>query len=306
MADLKGRVLRVSGLQSLVEADGSQWQCEIRGRLKAGQRETTSAVVTGDWVEFTRTTSDSGIIDSIDPRHSKISRAASGSRPYEQILAVNVDLFVVVVAARRPRIGPGFIDRALVTAQLGNLEPVICINKIDLDPERRCGKLASIYADLGYRVLLTSAVTGEAVAELKDMFDGRVSALVGQSGVGKSSILNCIDPGLEIATDALMKTHDRGRHTTAAVQLHRLTSGGYVADTPGIKQLRPWGVDRSTLVSYFVEMAPLVEHCRFRDCTHAEEPDCAIREAVQQGKVASTRYDGFKRMEATLFTETAT
>ena len=283
-----------------MEADGSHWQCEVRGRLKAGHRETTSAVVTGDWVEFTPTAPESGIIDSIHPRLSKISRAASGSRSFEQLLAANVDLFIVVVAARRPRIVPGFIDRALVTALLGNLEPVICINKIDLDPERRCGKLASLYTDLGYRVLLTSAKTGETVAELKDIFDGRVSALVGQSGVGKSSILNCIDPGLSIATDELMKTHDRGRHTTTAVQLHRLASGGYVADTPGIKQLRPWGLYRSTLVSYFVEMAPLVEHCRFRDCTHGAEPDCAIREAVQTGKVASTRYDGFRRMEATL------
>ncbi len=251
-------------------------------------------------MEFTATAPDSGIIDSIHPRYSKISRAASGSRSYEQLLAVNVDLLVVVVAARSPRIVPGFIDRALVTAQLGNLEPVICINKIDLDPERRCGELASVYTDLGYRVLLTSAETGEAVAELKEMFAGRVSALVGQSGVGKSSVLNRIDPELSIATDTLMKTHDRGRHTTAASQLHRLDSGGYVADTPGIKELRPWGVDRSTLVSYFVEMAPLVEHCRFRDCSHTGEPDCAITEAVQSGEVASMRYEGFKRMRDSL------
>ena len=297
---MKGRILRVSGLQSLVEADATQWLCELRGRLKSAQRVSTSAVVAGDWVEFTATGEASGIIEDVYPRVSKISRVASGTRPYEQLLAANVDLLIIVIAARNPSTRPGFVDRALVAAQIGELEPVICINKVDLDPENGFRDLADTYRRLGYRIALTSAETGDGMDDLKAIFGGRVSALVGQSGVGKSSLLNYLDPDLGIATGELMRRHDRGRHTTSAVQLHPLVFGGYVADTPGIKQLRPWGLDRATLVRYFVEMAPLADQCRFRDCFHREEPGCAIVEAVERGEIAPARYDGFRRIEASL------
>ena len=297
---MRGRVLRVSGLQSLVEADASQWLCEVRSRLKSSQRVSTSTVVAGDWVEFTPTAETSGIIDDVYPRVSKISRVASGSRPYEQLLAANVDLLIIVLAARNPSPRPGFVDRALVAAQIGELEPVICINKVDLDPEHGFRELADTYRRLDYRIALSSAVTGEGMDDLRTILCDRVSVLVGQSGVGKSSILNHLDPALGITTGKLMRRHDRGRHTTSATQLHPLAFGGYVADTPGIKQLRPWGLDRASLVRYFVEMAPLADQCRFRDCLHRDEPGCAIVEAVDRGEIAPARYDGFRRMEASL------
>ncbi len=229
----------------------------------------------------------------------------SGSRPCEQILAANVDCFAVVVAARKPAVRPGFIDRALVMAQEGKVEPLICFNKIDLTEGPAVHGVERIYGDLGYRVLLTSARTGEGIDDLTKMLAGRVSALVGQSGVGKSTILNCIDPSLNLPTSGLMKRHDRGRHTTSSVHLHRLPRGGYVADTPGVKSLQPWGVNRGQLIKYFVEMVPLTGHCRFRDCTHIQEPGCAIREAVESGTITGLRYEGFKRIQESLPERTA-
>ena len=140
---------------------------------------------------------------------------------------------------------------------------------------------------------------------MAELLAGRVSALVGQSGVGKSTILNRIDPGLNLPVSGLMKRHDRGRHTTTSVHLHRLPRGGYVADTPGVKALQPWGINRGQLTEYFVEMAPLTGKCRFRDCTHVNEPGCAIRAAVESGAIAGLRYEGFKRIQESLPEPTA-
>ena len=297
---MKGLVLRVSGLQSTVEADGRNWQCEIRGRLKAGRRDVQSPVATGDWVEFEPTTESTGVIEERHPRHSKLSRTMSGNRPCEQILAANVDCFAAVVSTRQPTVSPGFIDRALVMAQEGKVEPLICLNKIDLMDTPGVHEVERIYGNLGYRVLPASARTGEGIDKVAETLAGGVSALVGQSGVGKSTILNRIDPSLNLPTAGLMKRHDRGRHTTTSVHLHRLPGGGYVADTPGVKSLQPWGINRGQLTRYFVEMAPLTGQCRFRDCTHIHEPGCAIRDAVESGMIAGLRYEGFKRIQESL------
>jgi len=293
---MKGRVVRVSGLQHLVEVAGEAWQCELRGRLKEGIRRTTSPVIAGDWVEVSPRGSRTGVIEAIQPRYSQFSRAASGSRPYEQIVAANLDQLVVVVAIRQPAMRTGFIDRAVVMGLKGKMQPVVCINKVDLDPQGMGRAIGQVYRELGYTVLFTSAHTGEGIPDFREALRDRVSGMVGQSGVGKSSLLNLLDPGFSIKTQQLMKQHDRGRHTTAAVHLYKLEDGGYVADTPGIKELRLWGVKREELVHYFVEMNPLIERCQFRNCIHLHEPGCAIREGVENGQVAPFRYAGYQRI----------
>lgn len=293
---MEGRVIRVSGLQHLVEIEGTYWQCEIRGRLKEGSRVTSSPVVVGDRVVVMPTGEKIGVIETVEPRSSKFSRGASGSRPFEQIVAANLDQLVVVVSILEPSPRSGFIDRAVVMGIKGGMEPVIWINKIDLDLAGDRFSMGDLYRDLGYVVAYTSARTGEGVEEAKELLQNRVSVVVGQSGVGKSSLLNCIEPGLAIKTQELMKQHDRGRHTTAAVQLYPLRDGGEVADTPGVKELRLWGVEADELVEYFVEMAPLVGECQFRDCSHLREPGCAVRLAVEQGGIAPLRYEGFCRI----------
>jgi ribosome biogenesis GTPase len=297
---MRGRVLRVSGLQCLVDVGLEEWQCALRGKLKLGARTTNSPVVTGDLVEVAAVSKRVGVVESVYPRHSLFSRLASGSRPGEQLLAANIDTLIAMISLHNPSPRAGFIDRAIVMALKGNIEPSICINKHDLLAEGESDAVARTYLDLGYRVHLTSAKTGEGVEALRSVLKDRVTAFVGQSGVGKSSLLNRLQPGLAIKTDTTMKKHNRGKHTTTATHLYRLNSGGLVADTPGLKELGLWDVSRATLAEYFVEMEPLLQQCRFRNCLHLSEPGCVIRNAVSENRISSTRYAGYERIMQTL------
>ena len=256
-------------------------------------------MVAGDLVTVSRTEPGRGVIESVLPRSSNLSRVATGGRPTRQMIASNLDRFIVVVAARDPVPSSGFIDRAMVMAESGGIEGiVICFNKIDLDADDSRRSLVELYRGLTYPVLEVSARTGAGMESLLDSFRQGLSVLVGPSGTGKSSILNRLEPGLGLKTRGLMRHHDRGRHTTTAVSFHRLRSGGYVADTPGLKHLQPWGVGSGELVKYFREMEALTGDCRFRDCTHLHEPGCAIRAAVEGGGISRSRYEGFRRTHA--------
>ena len=293
---MQGRIIRVSGLQCLVEVERSHWQCEIRGRLKAGCRKTSSPVVAGDWVDVLPTAERTGVIEAVHPRSSKFSRGASGGRPIEQILFVNMEQLVVVVAARQPRPQRGFIDRAIIMAIKGNLQPVVCVNKVDLVSEEAVGTLTAPYEALGYPIYRTSAVQGNGMDEFKEALINRSTAVVGQSGVGKSTLLNGLEPGLGLKTKEIMERHDRGRHTTTVVHLFKLQEGGYVADTPGVKELRLWGIKPAELETYYPELEPLRGQCQFGDCSHLHEPGCAVRAAVADGRIASARYEGYRRI----------
>ena len=298
---MKGRVVRVSGLHCMVEAADTQYRCDFRGRVKTGTRGSNSPVIVGDWVDFEPRPPAAGVVERRYPRTSKFARGGSDTKPYERVVAVNLDRLIVVVAAKSPALRPGFIDRALVMAHKGEIDPLICVNKVDLDPAGEFEAIADIYRKLGYPILLTSAATGTGVAELRDLLHDRVTAFVGHSGVGKSSLLNHIEPGLALKTHELMANHDRGRHVTTAVHLYRLSSGGgHVADTPGIKELQLHDVKPAEVVRYFVEMAPLVEECRFRDCMHLQEPGCAVLAAIEVGAVSQLRHDGYSRIIAGL------
>lgn len=295
-----GRIIRVSGLQCLVEVEQTHWQCQMRGRLKAGCRTTSSPVVAGDWVEVTPTAARTGVIEAVQPRVSKFSRGASGARPFEQILFVNMEQLVVVVAACQPKPRRGFIDRALVMAVKGNLQPVVCVNKVDLVSPEAVNSLTAPYEALGYPIHRTSALQGTGMGAFKKALLNRSTAIVGQSGVGKSTLLNGVEPGLGLKTKEIMKRHDRGRHTTTTVHLFKLQEGGYVADTPGVKELRLWGVKPAELALYYPELEPLHGQCQFGDCSHLHEPGCAVRAAVDTGEVAAARYEGYRRMFNTL------
>lgn len=286
-----GRVIRPSGHQILVEVEGREILCLLRGRLKAGRRRETGVVVAGDWVEV-QLDGDEGVISAVKPRRSWISRQASGGRDLEQVIAANLDWLCIVAAVREPVLRPGFIDRALIAAHSGNLAAILCFNKLDLDPSFEDGKVVQIYRNLGYPVFLLSAKNGHGLEELKAKLAGGVSAFVGQSGVGKSSLLNCLDPDLDIKTNLMMTRHDRGRHTTTAARLYPM-AGGYLVDTPGIKELQPWGIVQNELVYHYNEMAPLEGTCRFRDCSHRHEPGCAVLEAVEEGRISRLRHQGY-------------
>lgn len=293
---MQGRIIRVSGLQCLVEVEQSHWQCKIRGRLKAGNRKTSSPVVAGDWVEVVPTAERTGIIEAVHTRSSKFSRGASGTRPFEQILFANMEQLVVVVAASQPKPRRGFIDRAIVMALKGNLQPVVCINKVDLVSREAVDTLTGPYEALGYPIYRTSALRGDGMDAFKAALLNRSTAVVGQSGVGKSTLLNGVEQGLGLKTKEIMKRHDRGRHTTTVVHLFKLQQGGYVADTPGVKELRLWGVKSAELAEYYPELEPLRGQCQFGDCSHLHEPGCAVRAAVAAGRIAPVRYEGYRRI----------
>ncbi len=293
---MRGRIIRVSGLQCLVEVEQSHWQCKIRGRLKAGDRKTSSPVVAGDWVEIVPIAERTGIIEAVHTRSSKFSRGASGTRPFEQILFVNMEQLVVVVAAKQPKPRRGFIDRAIVMAIKGNLQPVVCINKVDLVSRKAVDTLTGPYEALGYPIYRTSALRGDGMDAFKAALINCSTAVVGQSGVGKSTLLNGVEQGLGLKTKEIMKRHDRGRHTTTVVHLFKLQQGGYVADTPGVKELRLWGVKSAELAEYYPELEPLRGQCQFGDCSHLHEPGCAVRAAVAAGRISSVRYEGYRRI----------
>ncbi|MDA0337340.1 MAG: ribosome small subunit-dependent GTPase A, partial [bacterium] len=232
---MSGLVLRVSGWEILVAGDdGVEHLCQVRGKVKAGPRRSGAQIVAGDGVDWQPTEAGRGIIEAICPRQNLLSRTASGNRPLEQVMAANVDRFFIVVAARQPALRPGFVDRALIMAASGGVTGVVvCVNKIDLDGDNERRPVVSLYRDLGYEVIETSAATGAGMDGLVERFHEGLSVLIGPSGAGKSSILNAVEPGLAIRTQELMRHHDRGRHTTTSSSLHKLRGGGYVADTPG-------------------------------------------------------------------------
>lgn len=294
---VEGLVVRAFGWAFDVHIGDRTVRCELRGRLKASERKTTSPVCVGDRVQVALHSSQAGTIEEIGERRSKLSRKASGTTPFEQVIAANLDQLVIVAATQTPKLRLGLVDRLVVTALTGNMAPVLCINKMDLVASRDgIERVVAPYRELGYPVLLTSALTGEGLHALSAQLKDRLSAFVGQSGVGKSFLLNVLEPGLGIKTQGLMARNDRGKHTTASAALHPLSGGGYVADTPGIKELGLWGVDTSCLLDLFPDLRSALTQCRFRNCAHIHEPGCSLKAAVESGRAPRERYESYLRM----------
>ncbi|MCA9123836.1 MAG: ribosome small subunit-dependent GTPase A [Planctomycetaceae bacterium] len=294
---LRGRVLRVHGLQSFVRAEqtGDVYRCATRRLLKSLSTEQRHVVVAGDHVIFRPDGDDEGFIERIDPRHGILSRTSKGR---QHVLVANVDQLVIVASAAEPMLKPNLIDRFLVTAEKGRIRPVICINKIDLVHAADLQPLAGVYGQMGYRVVLMSATTGQGVAQVRQLIQGKESVVAGQSGVGKSSLLNAIDPGLELRVNTVSEENQKGRHTTTTAQLIPLTCGGYIVDTPGIRQFQLWDVIPEEVAGYYRDIRPYVSHCRFPNCTHTHEIDCAVKDAVADGRLDARRYESYCYLHA--------
>jgi len=295
---LNGIVVRnQSGFYTVQTAEGVI-TCGLRGRLK--RRTIQGDVISiGDNVKITVLPEGSGVIEGIEPRTSELVRLDPTPRgEYRQILLANPDQIVTVFACASPEPHLRMLDRFLVIAEKQRLGAIIIANKVDLVGMRAAKKLFDIYPPLGYRVIYTSAVTGEGVSELRKALVGKISALAGPSGVGKSSLLNEVQPGLGLAVREVSGHKDRGRHTTVVRELFPLTDGGYVADLPGLRKLSLWDTQPEELDGYFPELRELVKYCQFNDCAHYEEPGCAVIKAVEEGRVSAERYESYLRMRA--------
>ena len=299
-----GTVLRArSGFYTVLADDGSRVECRLRGRVKR-ERQAADLAVIGDRVRFVDLPDGTGVIEVVEPRTSRFSRRQPGPRGSwrEDLIVANADLVVAVFACARPPANPRLIDRFLVVAEHNEVEVVLVANKVDLVEASDVGRVFGPYERLGYPVLRTSAGAGIGTDALAERLAGRLSVVVGPSGVGKSTLLNAIQPGLRLTTGEVSDLLDKGRHTTTVAELHRLDHGGYVADTPGIRELGLWEIPPWELAWSFRELRPLLGSCGFNDCTHLHEPRCAIRAALADGRITEDRYDSYRR----LLTGTAT
>ncbi|MEP0803922.1 MAG: ribosome small subunit-dependent GTPase A [Chloroflexota bacterium] len=279
-----------------VETGQGLFVCRLRGKLKQG-RPTGDIAAVGDRVRITVLPDGSGVIEEVEERKRAIVRL--DPRPqgeYQQILLANPDQAVFVFACAHPAPRLRMLDRFLVIAEKQNVPPLIVANKTDLvkDPK----ELFGLYETIGYRVIYTSTHTGAGLDELHEALKGKISALAGPSGVGKSSLLNAIQPGLGLTVREISAAMGKGRHTTVARQMFPLEGGGYVADTPGWKSLALWDTQPEEMDAYFPELRHLVAHCQFSDCTHIHEPGCAVRRALEEGKIHPQRYDSYLRLRA--------
>jgi ribosome biogenesis GTPase len=293
---LRGRVLAVHGLSSVVEAeDGQQYRCAVRRLLKTLSTDQRHVVAAGDRVLFRPADNREGIIERIEPRHGILSR---GTRGRQHVLVANVDQLIIVGSAAEPYLKPNLIDRFLVSAEQGRLRPCICINKVDLVDAASLQPLVGVYSQMGYRVLLVSARTGFGIDRLRRLLAGRQSVVSGQSGVGKSSLLNAVQPGLGLAVATVSAESQKGRHTTTTARLLPLAGGGYVVDTPGIRQFQLWDVTPEEVAGFYRDLRPYVSRCVFPDCTHTHESGCAVKNAVADGWLDARRYESYCHLRA--------
>ncbi len=289
-----GRVIRIHGLQSVVEAkDGKIFRCTVRRLLKSLLTDERSVVTTGDVVWFRPAADDEGMIERVEPRHGVLTRE---SRRREHVLVANVDQLVIVMSLVEPSLKPHLIDRYLASAQKGKLAPILCLNKADLVEHANLQSMIGAYAQLGVPTLLTSARTGQGIPHLRELLAARSTVFSGQSGVGKSSLLNAIQPGLALRVSVVSEVNQKGKHTTTTAELIRLTTGGWVVDTPGVRQLQLWDTMPEEIEGYFPEFRAFVPKCAFPDCTHTHEEDCAIKRAVVRRQISVRRYHSYVGM----------
>lgn len=288
---IEGRVLSVHGLQSRVLGDdGRTYICAVRQLLKSLSTDQRHVVAAGDRVVVRPEKDGTGVIHSVQPRRSTLCRTSRGR---QHVIVTNVDVLLVVVSAAQPDLKPGLIDRFLLTAERFGIRSVICINKVDLVDQAALQPVVAVFAQNGYPVILTSAADGQGIDYLRAVVQNREAALAGQSGVGKSSLLNAIEPELGLRVGEVSRDNEKGKHTTTAAQLIPLRDGGFVVDTPGIRQFQLWDIAADEVAGLMPDLRPYVSHCRYPNCRHLSEDACAVKEAVADGRIDARRYDSY-------------
>jgi len=283
------------GVYRILLESGEEVDASLRGRLKH-QARAGGKVVIGDEVDLRRDEDGPVTIEGVHPRRTEVVRRGPGGR-HPKVLAANVDRLIIVGAVARPSVRQAIVDRLLVIGEANGLEAVLVLNKTDLlkgGESSRVSALSDLYTGLGYRVFETSVKAGRGLNHLKEVLSQGTSALVGPSGVGKSSLLNAIEPGLGLRIGKLSERRGRGRHTTVSGRLIPLRCGGLVADTPGFTDVGVWGVEPRELEGCFPEFSLHRDACQFRGCTHLHEPGCRVRDALQAGEIDPGRFDIYR------------
>jgi len=295
-----GLVVEVSTGLCRVEVEGRVLLCDLRGSLSAAETGFTNVVAVGDMVEVRHDGAGHGVVEAVGPRQSALSRPDVFHSHLQQVVVANAEQLLLVQSWRGPAIWPELIDRYLIAAQRYGLQAVICLNKVDLcaDPGK-CRTALGPYLELGYQVLFTSALQGTGLEDLRQVLRDHKTVLGGLSGVGKSSLIAAIQPGLDLRIAEVSERRHEGRHTTAQVNLHRLAMGGWVVDTPGIREFGLSGIHKRDLGRFYAEFAE-AGRCAYADCSHLHEPGCAVRAALGSGAVSRMRYQSYRKIYESL------
>lgn len=283
------------GAVQLLTDDGRAFEASVPGRLRGARKALGNAVVTGDRVQLT-SDHERILIDVVEPRRNAFSRRAAGEREVEQVVAANLDQVLVVAAVQRPEFKHGLVDRVLVQCERAGIPAMLVLNKTDLDDLNEAAGILAEYAHARVAGLATCAVSGRGVDEVRERCLGRRTLLVGHSGVGKSTLLNRLMPDADIGEGEVNEVTGKGRHTTSAAILYRPEAGLELVDTPGVRAFALWQVDADDLVEYYPELRPHIGGCRFGDCRHDREPNCAMRAAVARGEVGERRFASYCKL----------
>ncbi len=309
----RGRVLSITPEGVIVDFEGSRVTCGFKGALKKDKGKIKNLVAVGDFVLFEPKDKNEGSIAHVEERRSVLARADNYMRHKQQLIAVNVDQVLITGSVIAPPLKPSLIDRYIIAAEKGSMQPIIVINKIDLlkDPPKNIAPstveketqlyehFLKVYRQLGIPLFPVSTTTGEGIEALKEAMHGKTSVFSGQSGVGKSSLINAL-MGTSLEVGEIVAKTSKGTHTTSSAHLIPIEGGGFCVDTPGIKSFGLWDLSKQEVQAYFSEIQEMSRKCRFPDCTHHHEPDCAVKIAVESGEISPLRFDSYCALIANL------
>lgn len=297
---LRGRILAIFPEEISVDCEGELYTCVIKGRLKKELTRIKNLITVGDFVMFEKIEERTGIIEHVEERYSILSRKEHLRQKTRQLIAANIDQVLITVSVVHPSLKPALVDRYIIAAYKGNMQPVIVVNKMDLlksdSREKKDFELfLQTYRKFRIPVIPLSAETGEGMDLLKKQMQNKASVFSGQSGVGKSSLINAMT-GLSLVVREVIDKTRKGAHTTSAAQLIPLPFGGWCIDTPGIRSFGIWDLQLEDLKNYFPEISELSHGCKYPDCTHAHEPGCAVKLALERGEISVLRYQSYQKL----------
>lgn len=296
---MKGKVIKSTGSWYTVLLENQNIvECGIKGKFRISGIKTTNPIAVGDNVEFEMEADGRGVIHKVEERKNYIIRKSINLSKQSHILAANVDQAFLIVTLAFPRTSAGFIDRFLLTAEAYHIPSSIVFNKVDLFEEdvkamQELDAFIAVYEKIGYKCYKVSAIKNKAVDILKDITKDKITLVSGHSGVGKSTLVNAMDSNLDLRVGEISDSHNKGKHTTTFAEMHPLTYGGFIIDTPGIKELGLVDMEKEEISGYFPEMRALKNQCKFNNCVHINEPKCAVIYAVEKGEIAQSRYASY-------------